>query len=153
MPRSSTLLACLLLAACSATPRVPAGIVVGRELVPQEIVAFAEVDADPAAYYERTVLVEATVLAVCAKAGCWMQIEDEGRTALVRWESGCGGEFTFPAEAVGRRVVIQGSFYPKTLSEEDAAHMEQEAGSALRLEREGYELNASAVLLVDPAGA
>jgi hypothetical protein len=141
---------CAALVACTATPKLPGGEVIGKELVQQEVLPFARVAADPAAHFERTLLVEASVTAVCKKAGCWMQIEDQGHKAMVRWESGCGGEFTFPTAAVGKRVVIQGSFYPKEISEADAQHLEEEAGAALAIERRGYEFNASAVLL--PAG-
>lgn len=137
------------LVSCAATERVPPGIVIGQEIVPAEIVPFATVDADPRAYFERTLLVEATVTAVCKKAGCWMQVEDEGRTAMVRWETGCGGQYLFPVEAVGKRVLVQGSFYPKTISAEDAEHIAEESGGDLALEREGYEFNASAVLLLE----
>lgn len=138
----------VLLTACVTPARLPEGHAIGEPIVRQDAVRFAVVDADPPAYFERTLLVEATVTAVCQKAGCWMQVADEGRTALVRWETGCGGQYAFPPDAVGRRVLIQGSFYPKELSEEDAQHMQEEAGSAVELARDGYEFNASAILVL-----
>ena len=49
------------------------------------------------------------------------------------------GKYAFPESAVGERVLIQGSFYPKVISEEDARHIEEEAGGAMKVEREGYE--------------
>lgn len=148
-----TFLALLLPLACtSAPPALPPGEAFGEPLVAQEqVVPLATVDANPSAYFERTVLVEATVEAVCKRAGCWMQIADEGRTAMVRWETGCGGKYVFPQEAVGRRVIVQGSFYPKTISPEDVEHLQEEAGEAIAIEAEGYEFNASAVLLIDPS--
>lgn len=139
----------LLLAACASTPTLPQGDVIGKEMKPQTSYRFAVVDADPSKFFEKTVLVEARIKAVCQKAGCWMQVEDEGRTALVRWETGCGGRFTFPKDAAGKRVLIQGSFYPKELSEDDVKHMEEEAGGKVALRREGYEFNASAVMLLE----
>ena len=135
------------LASC-ATTSLPAGKVLGETIEPQEIETFAVVDAQPEAYFERTLLVEATVTAVCVKAGCWMQVEDQGRTAMVRWETGCGGKYAFPSDIVGRRVVIQGSFYPKTISEEDVEHLEGESSGQVEIEREGYEFNASAILVL-----
>lgn len=137
----------VLLVACSSTPTLPEGESVGEPIEPQEIVAFSVVDATPTDFFDRTVLVEATVTAVCKKKGCWMQVEDEGRTAMVRWESGCGGQYTFPEAAIGKRVIVQGSFYPKTISEADADHIKEEAGGELDIELEGYEFNASAVLI------
>lgn len=142
----SLALAALYLSACQTT--LPEGQRFGEPLVVQRSVPFAVVDASPADYFDRTVLVEATVKAVCVSKGCWMQVEDEGQTAMVRWESGCGGKYAFPQELVGKRVLVQGSFYPKVISEEDAEHLEAEAGEGLEIEREGYEFNASGVLLL-----
>ena len=102
--RRSIPLVLLALSACVVPATLPPGQVIGELMVRQDAVRFAVVDANPAAYFERTLLVEATVTAVCQKVGCWMQVEDEGRSAMVRWESGCGGQFAFPPGAVGRRV-------------------------------------------------
>ena len=142
----------LLIGACAAAARVPPGIVIGQPIEPRPVLTFAEVDADPGAHFEQTLLVEATVTAVCKKAGCWMQIEDAGRTAMVRWETGCGGRYVFPPDVVGRRVLVQGSFYPKAISADDAEHLREESSGTLALEREGYEFNASAVLLLESSG-
>lgn len=139
-----------LLGACS-TPTLPEGEPIGEPMEAQSIVHFAVVDAEPAKFFDRTLLVEARVVAVCQTAGCWMQVEDEGATALVRWETGCGGKYAFPKDAAGKRILIQGSFYPKELSEEDRAHMEEEAASELTIPEDTYEFNASAVMLLDEA--
>lgn len=136
------------LVACASSASLPAGERIGDDIAPVEIVPFAVVDANPSAYFERTLLVEATATAVCQPKGCWMQVEDEGRTALVRWEEGCGGRYSFPRDLAGRRILIQGSFYPKELSAEDARHLEEEAGRPLELPLDGYEFNASAVLVL-----
>jgi hypothetical protein len=131
-------------------PAVPEGQRIGQEVQPQQSVRFSVVDATPAKFYDKTVLVEANVKAVCAKKGCWMQVEDEGRTATVRWESGCGGQYKFPMEAVGKRVLVQGTFHPKKLSAAEAQHMQAEAGDAkVAIAPEGYEFNASSVIILD----
>lgn len=137
----------LLLSACVVPPRLPEGHAIGEPMVRQDAVPFATIDANPAAYFEKTVLVEATVTAVCQTAGCWMQVEDQGRTAVVRWESGCGGQFAFPPGAVGRRVLIQAVFVPKPFTEEQAEHIQAEAAEGVTIARSAYEFNASAVLV------
>lgn len=140
-----------LTAACATTPSeptLPQGVHIGETMEAGEIVRFSVVDAHPAEFFDRTVLVEAEIQAVCAKAGCWMQVEDKGATSLVRWETGCGGAYKFPIEAVGQRVVIQGSFYPKELSESDREHMQEEAGKDVEFREDPYEFNASAVLIL-----
>ena len=149
MKRLLLLTLLLPLAACRAT--LPAGETVGDPIEPRKIVELSTVDATPAAYFEQTLLVEAVAVAVCQAKGCWMKIQDGEASAMVRWEEGCDGKYAFPAEIVGQRVVIQGSFYPKTLSEADAEHLQSEAPAGVTIEREGYELNASAILI--PAGA
>lgn len=125
------------------------GEMIGIEIEPRPVVQFATVDADPSSYFNQTLLVEANAVAICQKAGCWMQVEDEGRKAMVRWETGCGGKYKFPVGAAGKRVLIQGSFYPKEISEADIEHIQEEAGQKIELEREGYEFNASAVILLE----
>ena len=136
-------------AACSGTPALPEGERIGEEVQPQQSVRFAVVDATPKNYFDKTVLVEATITAVCKKKGCWMQVEDEGRTAMVRWETGCDGKYKFPLEAVGKRVLIQGSFYPKHIDAADIEHLQEEAGSELAIEPDGYEFNASSVIILE----
>jgi hypothetical protein len=140
--------AALVLLAC-ACAHLPRGERIGEPLRSTKVLHFAEVAADPALYADRTLLVEGTVTAVCQKAGCWMQIEDGGHTALVRWETGCGGRFTFPKDAAGRRAVVQGSLYPKEISPEDLEHLREEAGASVEIPTDGYEINASAVVLLE----
>ena len=145
-------LALVLALACTSTPEepvLPEGVHIGEAMEAGEIVRFSVVDATPAEFFDRTVLVEADIKAVCAKAGCWMQVEDEGATSLVRWETGCGGAYKFPLEAIGQRVVIQGSFYPKELTQEDREHMQEEAGTEVEFRKDPYEFNASAVLILE----
>ena len=143
-----------LVPACAGLPgqtetSLPTGERIGEPVEAGEIVHFAVVDANPERFFHQTLLVEATVNAVCQKKGCWMQVIDEEATARVRWESGCGGRYTFPMDARGRRVVIQGSFYPTELSEEDLEHIIEEAEASYIPKKRGYEFNASAVILLD----
>ena len=142
----------LAMTSCASSPKIPRGELVGAEIQEREVVSLARVESDPSAYRERTLLVEATAIAVCLKKGCWMQVEDQGRRAMVRWESGCGGQYAFPSDVVGRRVLIQGSFYRTSISEADATHIEEEGGAGVRIDRETSEMNASAVLVLDGGG-
>jgi hypothetical protein len=149
------LVASLLFASACAAPLPSEGVetavrgsVIGEPLEPGPVHRYADVARDPESWQDQTLLVEADVVAVCLKKGCWMQIEDGGSTALVRWEEGCGGRYAFPADAVGKRIRIQGSFYPKELSDEDREHLEEEAGGDVRIPARGWELNASAVVLL-----
>lgn len=139
-------LLCLPLACCASVPDLPQGSVIGQELSPARVLPFATVDQHPQDHYHQQVLVAGTITAVCQNAGCWMQIEDQGKVATVRWETGCGGEYAFPKDSVGKHVVVQGTLYPKVA---DVEHLAAEAGDEARVQESIYEFNASAILLVD----
>ena len=139
----------LMLAACSAPSALPEGDIYGEPMQAREVVRLSVVGKDPEARFDQPVLVEAKVVAVCTKAGCWMQVEDEGQMALVRWDRGYRGEYQFPADLVGQRVLIQGSLSPKSLMEGVIEPFEEEASGKLGSELEGYEMNASSVLRFD----
>lgn len=145
------LLPCLLVAvvaACASSPGLPEGVAMGEPLEELAIHPLAEVAASPANFYEQTILVEATATAVCQKAGCWLQIHDGDAEAMVRWHTGCGGQYEFPRDVAGKKVLVQGSYYPKSISEADAKHLEEEAGKPVTIARETHEFNATAILVV-----
>jgi len=143
----------LTVASCTATnAALPAGLHIGESIESREVLPFGSVRSDPSRHLEQTLLVEATVNAVCQNKGCWMQVGDGEQTAMVRWEAGCGGKYTFPKDAMGERVLIQGSFYPKTISPEDAEHLQEEFGRGLKVPEQTYEFNASAVVMLDRRG-
>ena len=153
-----TILCALLLAACATGPGAAGsdftmpGEQIGEPVVGQSIEGLAAVYAAPAAHFDKTLLVEGTIKAVCQSKGCWMQIEDQGVTSMVRWETGCGGKYVFPKDAIGEQVVVQGSFYAKEIAAADKEHMEQESGGALTIPEQTYEMNASAVVMLDRKG-
>jgi hypothetical protein len=142
------LLGSLLLASCASTG-LPSGETIGESIESQEVVRFSVVDAGPADHFDRILLVEAEVTEVCRVGHCWMQITDGGKTALVRWETGCGGQYEFPEAAIGKRVLIQGSFYPKELDADEREHLVGESGGGLEIRPDPYEFNASAILILD----
>lgn len=116
-------------------------------------VALATVRANPEAYFEKTILVEATAQDICQAAGCWMTIVDgDGEPIWVRWASGCGGKYSFPKDAQGRRLLVQGSFYAKEIAPEDAEHIAGESPgmkmAADEIAGRTFEMNATACVLL-----
>jgi hypothetical protein len=138
----------VVLAACAAAPQLPVGARIGEPIQTRAVLALHEVSQRPQDHYDQTLLVEARVEAVCQTKGCWMKLRDGASEALVRWEAGCGGQYAFPKDAVGKRVIVQGSYYPKEISPADAEHLREEAGGAVAFPERTHELNASAVLIV-----
>lgn len=127
---------------------------VGQELVAGDAVKLAAVLAEPTKFFEKTIVVEATATAVCQSKGCWMTITDgAGEPIWVRWSSGCGGQYAFPKDAAGRRVLVQGSFYEKEIAPVDAAHLAAESEGVVAEEIQGktFELNATAFVLLPEA--
>jgi len=146
MPRLHLCALLLLVPACSSPAVAPEGDLVGGPLTATERVALADLDARADALAGRPVLVEATARDVCAKKGCWMQLEDGGEHALVYWEEGCGGSRTFPAGSIGRRVLVQGTVHRAAISDEDAAHLVEEATRGAVARSNALEIRASAML-------
>jgi len=144
-------LAALLLAvaACSSAPKsLPAGHHIGEPIAVAESVPLAKLAGDPASHFDQKLLVEATITNVCQTRGCWMAVEDSGATTMVRWDGGCGGQYSFPKDAVGKRVLIQGVLHPKQLTPEAIAHYEGESDGK-PVPKQGYEINTSGVILLD----
>jgi hypothetical protein len=144
------------------TYALPEGAVaIGEPITANAPVRLATLRDDPSPWFERTILVEATAVNVCQAMGCWMTIRDgEGEPIWVRWASGCGGQYAFPKDSAGRRVLVQGSIYEKEISPEDAEHLagESEGLSAEKIAGKTYEMNATACVILaeeapDPASS
>jgi hypothetical protein len=136
----------------------PAGApVIGEPIQAGAPVTLAAVKADPAAFFEKTVLVQATAAAICQTKGCWMTITDAagaGEPIWVRWSSGCGGQYAFPKDAAGRTIIVQGSFYEKEIDEAAAEHLaaENETIDAEKITGTTFEMNATGCVVL-PAAA
>lgn len=135
--------------ACASAPALPHGVRVGDPLRARDVHALAEVARHPGDFYERTVLIEARVEAVCQNRGCWMKVVDGASSAMVRWESGCGGAYAFPKDATGKRVLLQGAYYPRKLSQAEIEHMAGESSQDVQFVPDTHELNVSALLVLD----
>jgi hypothetical protein len=145
-------------AAATAARTWPDGsLVIGEPIQAGAPVKLAAVKADPTAYFEKTILVEATAAAVCQAKGCWMTVTDAdgaGEPIWVRWSSGCGGQYAFPKDAAGRTIIVQGSFYEKEIDEAAAEHLaaENETIDKDAIVGKTFEMNATGCVLL-PAEA
>ena len=82
---------------------------------------------------EDVIRVEGEVAEVCQMAGCWLTFQNEAgvsfRVAVPRNDDG-GYAFTFPRDAAGSRVLVQGTL---DVTETDAAtrrHLAEDAGAS-----------------------
>jgi len=85
----------------------------------------ASVLKTPADFAGKTVKTEGVVAKACSKKGCWMELQTAAGEGGMR-VSFKDYAFFVPLDAAGSKAVIEGTVEVKTLSKEDAAHLEGE---------------------------
>jgi len=86
----------------------------GKEITSTEKVKVSEVLANPESYEGKKILVEGTVLNVCEKRGCWIELASDKEFETIRVKVK-DGEIVFPMEAKGKTAVVEGEFYSFTV--------------------------------------
>jgi hypothetical protein len=76
---------------------------------------------------ESNVIVEGTIIDVCAKKGCWMGVKDGDDELFVRFQDYA---FFVPMNAAGHRVVMHGTALAQTASVEELRHYAEDAGKS-----------------------
>ncbi|HEX6159250.1 MAG TPA: DUF4920 domain-containing protein [Thermoanaerobaculia bacterium] len=94
-------------------------------------VAFAEVLAHPENYTTAPVVIEGIVQTACQNKGCWMQIAPEAGQAGMR-VTFKDYAFFVPKDSKGMAAKMEGVVTVKTLSKEDAEHLEGEGAKLNR---------------------
>lgn len=103
----------------------------GAPLTLSESTPVATLLDHPQEHAGKSVRVEGTVIDVCAKAGCWLEIQaGEGERSLrVKVKD---GEIVFPTSARGHRAVAEGTFESRELDRaaylSRARHLAEEQG-------------------------
>ena len=98
----------------------------------ETITPIRDIVAEPDAWAGKTVRVEGRVAGVCAKKGCWMELESrDGDRLRVKVEDDV---IVFPRESQGRWAVAQGTVEVDDLSREQYVgwlrHLAEEQGGA-----------------------
>ena len=92
--------------------------------------------ADPQAYLGKTVVVEGTVVKVCKKRGCWMDIAGDKEFEKIQVKVR-DGVMVFPLSAMGKTARVQGTVEALELSKEQAIararHKADEQGTSCDL--------------------
>ena len=96
----------LLGTACRPAQETP-GTAYGEALSLTDTTQLAAVIENPDAYVGQQLLLTGTVVNVCEKRGCWLELggELEGRTLRVKVDDGV---IVFPMSARGRQAVVEG---------------------------------------------
>lgn len=111
----------------------------GKEITLKEKTKISAILDSPQKYVGKTVLVEGTVVAVCEKRGCWIELASDKKFQKIKIKVK-DGEIVFPLEESGKTALVEGVVSEVKLTEEQA--IEQAKKEA---EEHGKKFDASSV--------
>jgi len=82
----------------------------GNDITLTEKTLISEIVAAPEDFVGKKVLVEGTVIEVCEKRGCWMNLSSDKEYESIRVKV-YDGEIVFPMEAKGKKAIVEGEVY------------------------------------------
>ncbi|MCB9210334.1 MAG: DUF4920 domain-containing protein [Ignavibacteriales bacterium] len=82
----------------------------GSELTLTEATPISEILADAESFVGKKVLVEGTVVDVCEKRGCWINLSGDKEFETIRVKVN-DGEIVFPMEAKGKNALVEGEIF------------------------------------------
>lgn len=116
----------------------------GETITEKSDTALADIAASPASYADKTVRTTGKVVAVCKKAGCWMEIGDETRRAHIKMG---GHSFFVPRHADGHTAIVQGTV--KAGPPQDECGSKDQCGGAENGALAKVEIVATGVEFID----
>ena len=114
--------------------------------------------SEPERFLGKTVKIKGTIISVCPRMGCWIEVREEGSGTAIQVKVN-DGEIVFPREAKGREVVAQGEFTSLELTRDQYAaflvHEAEEKGEKMDVSgvREGktvYRIRGQGAVIRDP---
>jgi hypothetical protein len=135
--------------------------VYGKGLSGADTTLVSRILAAPGQYVGKTVRVEGTVVGVCAKRGCWMEVASDRETETIRVKV-TDGQIVFPMELMGERVKVEGVFTANQLDLETTKKVcENQAKEAGKPFNAGavtqcmtlYQITGVGAVLLEPAPA
>jgi Domain of unknown function (DUF4920) len=126
-----------LLALAVATAAAPRTF--GKKLEGLPVVSVADILAEPQA--GKRVRIEGTIAAVCRHKGCWLELQQKGRSVHVTFE---GYSFFVPIDSGGKTVALEGRVVVREPSSDEVKHKELEgatvAADRVSVEATGVEI-------------
>jgi len=91
----------------------------GKEITAKEKVKVSEILEKPDSFVGKKVLVEGTILNVCEKRGCWIELasDKEFESIRVKVEDGV---IVFPMEAKGQKALVEGEVVSFTVEADES---------------------------------
>src|SRR5210317_1525871 len=82
----------------------------GAEITLTEKTAISSILEDAESFVGKKVLIEGTVVGVCAKRGCWINLSGDKEFEQIRVKVK-DGEIVFPMEAKGKKALVEGEVF------------------------------------------
>lgn len=96
----------------------------GKKLTIKGKTNISKILANPEKFVGKKVLVEGTILAVCEKRGCWMELSSDKEFQKIKIKVK-DGEIVFPLEASGKTALVEGQVYKISMTKEEAIKQAQ----------------------------
>ncbi len=93
----------------------------------KDTVRLADLAENPSAFADRRIRMEGRIVAVCAKAGCWLTMAEGGRELFVKFKD---YGFFVPRHLAGHDVVLEGLASAVIMTEAERRHMAEDAGKS-----------------------
>lgn len=91
----------------------------GKELTLKEKTKISDIMENPESFVGKRVLVEGTIVDVCSKRGCWLEVASDKEFQKMKVKVN-DGEIVFPMEAKGKTALVEGEVYVIKLTKEQA---------------------------------
>jgi hypothetical protein len=91
----------------------------GKKITLKEKTKISTILQSPDKFVGKKVLINGTILAVCEKRGCWMELSSDKESQKIKIKVK-DGEIVFPLTGIGKKALVEGEVEKKTLSKEDA---------------------------------
>ena len=111
----------------------------GKPITLTVITSISQILDDPLEFLGDTVLVSGTVVDVCEKAGCWMEIAGDSAFQSIKVKVK-PGEVVFPMSAKGNTALIEGVIEQLVFTKADVIKMEK-----YNAEEQGTEFDPSTI--------
>ena len=111
----------------------------GKPITLTEITKISTILGAPQEFLGDTVLVQGTIVDVCKKRGCWMELASDEEFQSIRIKVK-DGEIVFPLSAKGSNATVQGVVEQLVFTKEEVIKMEQH-----HADEQGTEFDPSTV--------
>lgn len=91
----------------------------GKKMTLKEKTKVSDILANPKEFVGKKVLVEGTVVDVCEKRGCWIELSSDKPFQKIKVKVN-DGEIVFPMEEKGKTALVEGEVYEIKMTKEQA---------------------------------